>query len=269
MVSLVNRYYKELSGFSETPLQDARALLSCVLKSDPLLTWRSLSVEEEEKMSLLIEKRKKGVPIAYIIGEKEFMSLSFFVNEHTLIPRPDTETIVETLIDIYKGKSPKILDLCCGSGCIGISLAHFLPYASVTMADISQEALTVAQKNTLRNGLTDRVSLTELDVLHDDIDDKYDLIVSNPPYIASNIVPTLEVSGYEPHLALDGGDDGLLFYRTIIPKAYDALNIGGILSFEIGFDQGISVTKLMEEYFSEVSLKQDLSGNDRMVYAKK
>ncbi len=269
MVSIVNKYYGQLSAFSETPLQDARALLSYAVGCDPLLLWRELTDSEEAKMADFVEKRKRGIPVSYIVGEKEFMGMPFSVNEHTLIPRPDTEIIVETLIDIYKNKAPKILDLCCGSGCIGISLAAFLPKATAAMADLSAEALDVANKNILRHGLARRVTASHMDVLTDEIRGTYDLIVSNPPYIASETVKTLEVSKHEPILALDGGSDGLVFYRAIIPKAYSALAPGGILAFEIGYDQGEAVTSLMRGYFSEVSLKKDYGGNDRMVWGVK
>ncbi len=269
MVSLINKYYAMLSGFSETPLPDAKALLSYVLKKDPLLVWRSLSSEEEELMLSLIEKRKKGVPVAYLTGEKEFMSLPFFVSEDTLIPRPDTEIIVETLIDMYKNKSPEILDLCSGTGCIGISLAHYIWDSSVTMADVSEGALGISQKNISRHGLSQRVKACRFDVLKDTITKKYDVIVSNPPYISSSVCKGLEVSRYEPNLALDGGDDGLNFYRAIIPKAFSALNPGGVLAFEIGYDQGLSVPNLMKPYFPEIVVKKDYGNNDRMVYAVK
>ncbi len=269
MVSLINKYYAMLSGFSETPLPDAKALLSYVLKKDPLLVWRALSPEEEELMLYLIEKRKKGVPVAYLTGEKEFMSLPFFVNENTLIPRPDTEIIVETLIDMYKNKSPEILDLCSGTGCIGISLAHYISGSNVTLADVSEGALEISEKNISRHGLSQRVKTCLFDVLKDSITKKYDIIVSNPPYIESAVCKNLEVSRYEPNLALDGGGDGLKFYRAIIPKAFSALNPGGVLAFEIGYDQGLSVPNLMKTCFSEIFVKKDYGDNDRMVYAVK
>lgn len=267
MVSLVNKYYALLSPFSPTPLQDARALLSCVLGEDPVLVWRALSEGEEKKMAEFIEMRKKGVPVAYITGEKEFMSLPFYVNGHTLIPRPDTESIVETLIEMYKGQSPEILDVCCGSGCIGLSLAHYIPRSTVKMLDVSPEALKVAEKNALRLNLSDRVEIFRSDILKDEIKGGFDLIVSNPPYISSDILPSLEVSKSEPVLALDGGKDGLAFYRAIIPKAHTALKKGGTLAFEIGYDQADPVRRLMNEYFPSVAVKKDYGGNDRMVVA--
>ncbi len=267
MVSLANRYSKLLSDYSDTPLQDARALLSYALNSDPLLIWRDLTSEEEEKLFRLIEERKKGVPIAYITGEKEFMGLSFYVDSSTLIPRPDTETIVETLIEENTFENPRITDLCSGSGCIGISLAHFIKNSTVTMYDISSDAVKMSNKNILRHNLSDRVTSLTGDVLTMAYP-KSDIIVSNPPYIADDIVPTLEVSRFEPHLALKGGKDGLNFYRIMIKKAYEALNNGGILAFEIGYDQGDSVKTLMEEYFTDVKVRKDYADNDRMVYGK-
>lgn len=268
MVSLTNKYYKLLSGFSESPSLDARALLAYVLKSDPLLTWRELTREEEAKMQECIEKRKCGMPIAYITGEKEFMGLMFHVDEHTLIPRPDTETIVETIIEENPFESPTITDLCCGTGCIGISLAHYIKNSTVTMWDVSEGALKVAEKNILRHSLKGRVKAEKGDVLKDNYP-KSDIIVSNPPYIEDSIADTLEVSKYEPHLALKGGADGLDFYKAMIPKAYEALNEGGMLAFEIGYDQGLAVQKLMEEYFTNVKIKKDYGNNDRMVYGYK
>lgn len=266
MVSLTNKYYKLLSGFSDTPSADARALLSFVLNGkDPLLLWRDLTDEEEKEMLDCIEKRKNGMPVAYITGEKEFMGLPFYVDESTLIPRPDTETIVETIISENPFESPCITDLCCGSGCIGISLAHYIKNAKVTMWDISEGALNIANKNICRHNLSKRVTAQIGNVLKDDYP-KCDIIVSNPPYIANEVADNLEVSLFEPHLALKGGDDGLDFYRTMIPKATKALNEGGILAFEIGYDQGMAVKQLMEEYFSDVKIKKDLAENDRMVY---
>lgn len=268
-MSLANRYYKLLSGFSDTPLQDARALLSYVLEgADPLLTWRNLTDEEETKMLECIKKRKKGIPVAYITGEKEFMGLPFYVDENTLIPRPDTETIVETLIEENPFPRPLIADLCCGTGCIGISLAYYIKNSSVIMWDISDGALNVANKNILRHNLSHRVTAQKGDVLNNIYPD-CDIIVSNPPYIADHIADTLEVSKHEPHLALKGGTDGLNFYRAMIPKAYNALRHGGILAFEIGYDQGQAVKELMEEYFSMVKVKKDYGENDRMVYGYK
>lgn len=268
-MSLVNKYYKLLSGFSESPLQDARALLSYVLNGkDPLLIWRDLTDEEEEKMLSCIEKRKCGIPVAYITGEKEFMGLGFYVDENTLIPRPDTETIVEAIIAENPFEAPVITDLCCGTGCIGISLAYYIKNASVTMWDISQGALNIANKNILRHNLTIRVAVQKGDVFTGDYPQS-DIIVSNPPYIANCIADSLEVSKFEPSLALKGGEDGLDFYRAIVPKAFKALNDGGILAFEIGYDQGEAVKDIMEKYFTNVKVKKDYGDNDRMVYGLK
>lgn len=267
-MSLTNRYYKLLSGYSESPLQDARALLAHVLKSDPLLTWRELTVEEDSLMLECIGKRKNGMPIAYITGEKEFMGLSFTVNEHTLIPRPDTETIVETLIEENTFSSPNITDLCTGTGCIGISLAYYIKNSTVTLWDISEGAILVAKKNIEKHNLSSRVTAQTGNVLTDAYPPS-DIIVSNPPYIPSSVADRLEVSRFEPHLALKGGEDGLDFYRTMIPKAFDSLNCNGILAFEIGYDQGEAVKKLMQDYFSLVKIKKDYAGNDRMVYGYK
>ena len=260
-MSLTNKYYKLLSGYSESPSLDARALLAYVLQADPLLTWRNLTAAEEEKMLQCIEKRKQGMPIAYITGEKEFMALPFFVNEHTLIPRPDTETIVETIIDENPFESPVITDLCCGSGCIGISLAHYIKAASVTMWDISDGALDIAQKNILRHNLQNRVCVKKGNVLTDAYP-KSDIIVSNPPYIADKVADSLEVARFEPHLALKGGEDGLDYYRIIEKNLSLYLLEEGKLILEIGYDEGESIKKLFSNY--NTIIKKYYEGNDRV-----
>jgi release factor glutamine methyltransferase len=186
------------------------------------------------------------------------------VDQSTLIPRPDTECLVEKIIEMSHFPSPHILDLCTGSGCIGISLALFFKNSTVDLTDISCDVLKIAKKNIARHNLNDRANAFPLDVLSDTIESTYDIITANPPYIPSSVVPTLEVSAFEPISALDGGNDGLDFYRIIIDKAYEALNKGGILALEIGYDQGVSVPLLMNK-FSSVSLYKDYGDNDRVV----
>ena len=269
---MVRKLLKEASERlvkSESPMLDARVLLAYAMgKSDAALIFTEPSDKEKELFNEYISQREKGVPVAYILGEKEFMGLRFKLNYDTLIPRPDTECLVEKVIEECKVKNPKILDLCTGSGCIGISLAHFIKESIVCLTDIADGAISAAKENAMLNGVESRTEVFRLDVLNDDIKGGYDIIVSNPPYIKSNIVKTLEVSEFEPNRALDGGEDGLIFYRIIAKKAYDALKKGGILAFEIGYDQGEDVIALLCE-FSSVKLYKDYGGNDRVIIAEK
>ena len=265
---LLQKAALELSD-SDSPMLDAGVLLASVMhKSNAALIF-DMPTEEELKLFWdYIEKRKNGVPVAYILGEKEFMGLNFKLNSDTLIPRPDTECLVEKVIEHNTFSSPKILDLCTGSGCIGISLAHFIGNSTVCLTDISENALLKAEENAVLNGVSERASVSKLDVLNDEIGEGYDIIVSNPPYIRTDVMKTLEVSEYEPNRALDGGEDGLIFYRVIAKKAYNALKKGGMLAFEIGYDQGKDVTELLSD-FSSVKLYKDYGDNERVIIAIK
>lgn len=256
---------------SETPMLDARVLLAYATKCEnSALLFREPTDEEKSLYDELIRRRAEGEPVAYIIGEKEFMGLGFAVNSETLIPRPDTETVVEYLIEKYNGKAPKILDLCCGSGCIGISLGVFLEKSAVTLCDISEGALASARANAERHLPSERCDVAKFDVFKDDIKEKYDIIVSNPPYIASKTVDVLETAKYEPRLALDGGADGLEFYRAITPKAAAALNAGGVLAYEIGYDQKNAVEEILRKHnFENIISKKDYGGNFRLVSGEK
>lgn len=255
---------------SETPLLDARVLLSYVIKSDAAMLFRPLTPQEEEQYESLIRRRADGESVAYIVGEKEFMGKTFRINKSCLIPRPDTETVVEYLIEKFRREKVRILDLCCGSGNIGLSLCMFIEGAYVTLADISQGALDAAEENIRLHHLEERTDLKRIDALSDPLGDGYDIIVSNPPYISSALVDSLEVSETEPRLALDGGSDGLDFYRAITPKAYASLNKGGTLAYEIGFDQGERVKRILEENgFKNVLIKKDYGGNDRLAAGEK
>ena len=218
----------------------------------------------------MLVRRKNGEPLQYILGECEFMSLPFYVESGVLIPRADTETLVEEIIKAAKPQM-KILDICSGSGCIGISLAHYIKDATVTMLDISDKAMTVSDKNIALNGVQDRVTVKKCDILNETPQGEYDVIVSNPPYIETAVIDKLqtEVKDYEPRLALDGGGDGLVFYRRITDTAAQMLSENGILAFEIGFDQGKSVSELMKKNFEDIKVTKDLAGNDRVVIGRK
>jgi len=254
---------------SDTPLLDARFLLAKAMgKSDAALIFNEPSEKELKDFYSYIEKRKSGIPVAYILGEKEFMGLTFKLNQDTLIPRPDTECLVEKVIEKNSFDSPKIIDLCTGSGCIGISLAVFIKNATCDLTDISVGAMEMAKKNTELNGVQCRTKVFKKDILTEEIEKGYDIIVSNPPYIESDIVPTLDVSEFEPLRALDGGSDGLSFYKVIAKKAYAALDEGGMLALEIGYNQGESVRNLLND-FSEVQIFKDYGDNDRVIIAIK
>lgn len=257
---------------SVTPQLDATVLLCYVLKCDRVFLIvndkKEVSTEDERVYFELVDKRKKDMPIAYIVGKQEFMSLDFYVDENVLIPRPDTEILVEHIINI-DSKKERILDMCCGSGCIGISLAYYLKNSVVHMADVSEEALKIAKKNA-ENILAEdgRVDFFEIDILKNVPEEKYDILVSNPPYIDAVAMKALDknVIDYEPKLALFGGDDGLKFYRRIANIAPDVLNDGGILVFEIGEDQGDVVTNIMKENgFKNIVILDDLAGRNRVV----
>lgn len=226
----------------------------------------------EERLTGMLEKRRQRIPLQQILGSQEFMGMTFAVNEHVLIPRQDTETLVEEAIRIgkeYRKKGPvRILDLCTGSGCIGISTAAFLPGVTGILSDISQEALQVAEENVKRNGLSEALRLLHSDLFENLKGEVFTMILSNPPYIPSRVVDTLEpeVKDHEPRLALDGMEDGLYYYRRISAEAGDHLVSGGRILFEIGHDQGEAVSALLSEAgFKEVRTIRDLCGNDRVV----
>ena len=212
-----------------------------------------------------IEKRAGHIPLQHITGEQEFMGLSFLVNDQVLIPRQDTETLVEEALK-YAMPGMRVLDLCTGSGCILISLLHFCPGLTGVGSDISAEALKMARTNGQRLHVEDRAQWLCGD-LFEKVTGAFDLIVSNPPYIRSAEIEELqeEVRLYDPRIALDGAEDGLLFYRRIIEESKSYLKKGGRLLFEIGCDQGRDVAELLENAgYTEVSVKKDLAGLDRV-----
>lgn len=220
------------------------------------------------------EKRRRRIPLAQILGRQSFYGLDFFVNEDVLIPRADTECLVNLVLEDYAdlakqagSSSLNILDLCTGSGCIGISVAKHLPYQELLLVDLSEKALAVAKKNAEKH-LGDNVTLLQSDLLTGVQGKKFSLLLSNPPYIVSRVIPGLdrEVSEYEPKMALDGGEDGLLFYRRIAKEAKAVLLPGARLYLEIGYDQGESVKDIFQkEGYEAVEVFPDLSGNPRVL----
>lgn len=227
----------------------------------------SMNPEEETKYKEYIEVRKQHIPLQHITGVQEFMGLEFCVNEHVLVPRQDTEVLVETVLKEMKTGSD-VLDMCVGSGCIIISLVKLGKDVKGTGVDISEEALKVAAKNCEK--LSADVKLIHSD-LFEQVEASYDVIVSNPPYIRTAVIEELkeEVKFHDPFLALDGKEDGLYFYRKIVDESRAYLRNGGKLYFEIGHDQGEDVKNLMEEAgFSGVTVKKDFAGLDRVVFGE-
>lgn len=247
---------------------DAWMLLEMVAKIDRNFYYMHMNdeiiQEQLEEYKSVLKKRAEHIPLQYITGETEFMGLPFKVNSKVLIPRQDTETLVEEALKLAK-PGMKVLDMCTGSGCIIISILHHSRELEGYASDISKHAINVAKENAKLNRV--EVSFGTGD-LFDNIKGKYDIIVSNPPYIRTEEIAKLmpEVQNFEPFNALDGKEDGLFFYRRIVEQAGDYLNPGGHLLFEIGHDQGEDVSELMRQAgFKEVRVIKDLAGNDRVV----
>ncbi len=229
-----------------------------------------LSPKEKKLYFDLLEKRNQLMPVQYIVGTCEFMGLDFDVNSSTLIPRGDTEILVEYAIDMINQNNYKaILDIGTGSGAIAISIAKYCKNTKITAVDISTGALEMAKSNAEKNAVLDRIQFTESN-LFENINSKFDVIVSNPPYIRTDVIPTLmpQVKDYEPVTALDGGIDGLDFYKDIISNAKNYLNKKGMLIFEIGYNQSNDVSELLKQQnFSNIKTLKDLAGLDRVVTA--
>lgn len=251
---------------------DARLLLEdvCGTNRNTLLAHPEYEVPEEQyrRYQDVIHRRKKHVPLQYITGVQDFMGLNFKVSEKVLIPRQDTEVLVEEVMKhLHDGMS--VLDMCTGSGCILLSLLHYSNDCAGTGADISNEALKIARENA--EALQLKPVLLQSN-LFGQIEGSFDVIVSNPPYIESAVMETLmpEVRDNEPWIALDGGADGLYFYNKIIEESKKFLNGGGHLFFEIGCNQAEAVSKKMIlEGYQDVTVKKDFSGLDRVVYGRK
>lgn len=250
---------------------DAWLLLQYATKIDRsfyfMNTVTEMAPEQVQEFERVISKRTERVPLQYITGEQEFMGLKFLVNSSVLVPRQDTETLVEEALKAVSA-GDSVLDMCTGSGCIAISMSRLSPGLKVTAVDISKQALVVAKENA-------RINEVNIDFVRSNLFDNlnsanihFDCIVSNPPYIRADVIPTLmpEVSEFEPIEALDGGADGMIFYRDIVTFSTEFLNKGGRLLFEIGYDQGQQVSDLMKTAgFVDVTVVKDLSGNDRVV----
>ena len=260
----------------EEPKLKARLLMQYVLNE----SRQYVIVNDMEQLDKAKEKQyleeikilKKGVPIEHITHQKEFMKMSFFVDKNVLIPRQDTEILVEEVIKIAKKiNARKVLDLCTGSGAIAVSLAKYLPQAEITAIDISNDALKIAKKNAISNNVQNQITFISSDMFTNIGEEKFDIIVSNPPYIKTNIIKNLDIQVQsEPYIALDGGKDGLDFYKKIINESYQYLKYSGYLCLEIGFDQKIDVIELIEntESFTGTYSKKDLFDNDRIIVTR-
>ena len=255
----------------ESPKLKARLLLQYVLDKPRqyIIVYDNKEIDKQQQWQYFvnIEKLTKGVPLQHITHRQEFMKMDFFVDENVLIPRSDTEILVEEVIKItQKYNSPRILDLCTGSGAIAISLKKFVPNADITAVDISEKALEIAQKNAEK--LEAKINFVKSD-LFDKLDNKkFDIIVSNPPYIRKDEIKKLsEEVQKEPKIALDGGEDGLDFYRIIAEQAINYLKTGSFLCFEIGYNQKNDVIKIIEDEqnYKNTYCKKDLYGNDRII----
>lgn len=230
---------------------------------------REITADEAVEIMDIVSRRNSGEPLQYILGETEFMGLKFKVNELVLIPRQDTETLVETVIKKIKDKNVRVLDIGTGSGCVGISIAKLCPNAEVTLLDYSEAILEVAEENAKLNGVD--VKFEHCDILEEIPEGKYDVIVSNPPYIETDTIFSLDniVTSYEPPEALDGGFDGLLFYQRIAEIAPEIMEENSYIAFEIGYNQGESVSEILDEAeFSGIKVIKDPCDNDRVVTGK-
>lgn len=260
---------------NDSPRLDAEVLLAFVLGQDRAWLYRYPTAHLDraalDRLAELLSRREQREPIAYLTGSKEFFGLEFEVNPSVLIPRPETELLVEAALQLAQGRSPlSIVDVGTGSGCIAVALARHLPAARIGAVDISPRALTVARRNTQRHGVAGRVILVQADLLQP-VAGPFDLIVSNPPYVshselaAGDMQP--EVALYEPRLALDGGKEGLAVISRLLSQATTKLKPGGWVLVEIGAAQGPAALRLAAGYFpgAIIELKQDLAGLDRLL----
>jgi protein-(glutamine-N5) methyltransferase, release factor-specific len=259
----------------DTPRLDSEVLLSFVLGFDrvKLISEANLYLTpgQYNKFIELIRGRARGVPAAYLVGKKEFMGLDFLVRPGVLIPRGDTEIATERAILRLRERPGDVsaADVCCGSGAIGISIAKYVENSHVTLIDISETAVSIAAENAALNGVAGRISITKGDLLTG-VEGKFDIIVSNPPYIPEHEIDKLQrdVRDFEPRIALNGGHDGLDFYRRLIPQAEDVLKEGGLIIMEIGFNQAADVSSILRDYgYTNIQVFKDLAGNDRCVEA--
>jgi len=265
---------EKLKKTQDKPIFLSRLILQFVLKREK----EYLIIHDEEKISpedynefmKYIDKLNNGTPLQYLTNSQEFMKLNFYVDENVLIPQPDTEILVEKVLELIQNKHVEVLDLCTGSGAIGISIAKYNKNAKIVATDISMKALEIAKKNSGNNNA--KIEFVLSNMFENLENRKFDFIVSNPPYIKTSQIEILsnEVKN-EPHIALDGGPDGLDFYRIIINEGYKYLNKNGYIALEIGYDQKDDILALINESgkYTQINCYKDLGGNDRVIIMKK
>ena len=259
------------------PKNKARAILEYTLKKprEYLIIYdnKEITPEQRDKYVKNLKRLIQGEPLQYIIGVQEFMKLNFIVNKNVLIPQPDTEILVEEVLNIVSTlQNAIVLDLCTGSGAIAVSIAKYAPHVKIIATDISENALEIAKQNAILNGVSNNIEFVKSDLFKNIKDEKFNVIVSNPPYIPTSEIKTLpkDVQG-EPHIALDGGKDGLDFYRKIAKEAYKYLGVQGVLALEIGYNQKEYVKTIIEneKRYVETYCKKDLCQNDRVIITKR
>lgn len=267
------------NALKQVNVQDAHIQASILLQYVLKQTKQSLIINSKETVkqqqvdeyNQYIQQLINGMPLQYITHKQQFMALDFYVDENVLIPQPDTENLVEEAIKVIKQmKNANVLDLCTGSGAIAVSIANYCKNAKVTATDISQKALEIAAKNADTNNVS--INFIESDLFEKITENSFNVIVSNPPYIATEVINTLNKDVQaEPHIALDGGKDGLDFYKKILTESYKYLAPNGYLILEIGYDQGNIVINLEHKNLKLVTKEpiKDLAGNDRVVIFKK
>lgn len=259
----------------ENPIQQAKIVLASVLqKSKEYILINEneiLSNEIYKDFIKKIESAAEGMPLQYITHIQEFMGMDFYVDENVLIPQPDTEILVENVLSIIgEQENLSVLDMCTGSGAIAVSIAKNTNNCKIYAVDISITALEVAKKNAIKNGVDEKIEFINSNMFENiDINKKFDIIVSNPPYIETDTIKQLEIQVQnEPKIALDGGIDGLDFYRNILANSRKYLKENGTIAMEIGYNQRKAVTDLFKTQYENVYCKKDLSGNDRVIVCR-
>lgn len=254
-------------------LIDAKLLLEHVLNESSIYIFMHrdeiMDLEKEKLYKALLKRRKTGEPLQYIVGHQSFMGLDFDVMPGVLIPRSDTEVLVEKVIEKNQLQAPRILDIGAGSGAIHVALAHFIKAAQLVAVDISKEAIEIASRNAKKHGVYDRIDYIESNIF-ENVEGQFDIIVSNPPYIPSDVIDGLQKELFhEPRIALDGGKDGYDFYRRIIDEGRMYLKTSGLMAFEVGHDQSQTIQMLFEKAgFHSIEIFSDLSGIRRVVMAR-